>query len=323
MKIIDDDRVKMFNTLINKKHGRSKCFKLLTSENSSKLIEYIYKDCEWTELMEDKVFKIQSDEGTLVIKKYLVECGDPFVDNACEIIANVLMTINSPGLTVKLRNLAMFNDRLYLIFDYESEGTLQGFLNAHSKHLNPRILLDILEDMLHKLHMLHQQYELQHFDCRTDNIFVQTESDWVDTDSEENEDDVIVGDPGLTDTQIHLKLGDLGLCEMTLNRKRYFNNQIPRDKQYEITWGLFPRNQSVSYDFLYTLISYCDDLKDVNMLHLMDPLWSRIEEAYPEFNRNTFFNEEGRMYKYIPLSHVELQNMITDIRKTYSWYLYP
>ena len=53
----------------------------------------------------------------------------------------------------------------------------------------------------------------------------------------------------------------------------------------------------------------------------MIPVWAELEKRYPKFDRESFFNDEGRMYRSIDLTSDELLSIISDLRVKHGDYL--
>lgn len=322
MKLCDSDKIARLYSVIKRQpnYSRKDICKILTSKSSAQLMEEVYRECEWETLVDNKVFILHNKGEKCVVKKITIE-DDLYSENQCEIIANIILTTEQPTAAVKLINMAMWNDRLYLFFEYMQDGTLHSYTTKKNRRgMTNEVLLNLFEagiDALNSVHM-NNTWKIQHFDCRSDNIYV--DSMWEDINEPITESDVVIDYPN--DDELSVVVGDFGLCELNVTKNhRLINKQIPREKSAEKKWGVYALAHKPSYDFLYYIETFVDDLDILKRRYLMRPIWKEIEKRYPSFNHRTFFNDEGRMYSFIELSYTELKEIIADVRSRYSEYL--
>jgi hypothetical protein len=117
------------------------------------------------------------------------------------------------------------------------------------------------------------------------------------------------------DEEYEVLIGDLGMCEFTINKRRAENEWLPREPKHKKVWGLYPREYSECYDILYFLDTFESDLEELGKHGYMIVLWEYLEKQFPDFQRREFFTKQGRMNKFIPLTHEHTETMCSVLEK--------
>lgn len=233
----------------------------------------------------------------------------------CELFINTLMTIDYPKTIVPLINACMDDKHMYLFFEYIREGTVHDYLNNAA--LTKRQLIRLFIACMKAIKELHSsKYGITHFDLRPDNMFIEIVSNWVDDDFDGEPDTIIETTKELdNDDDYNVRIGDFGLSELSLSNKRMNNKNLPRPAKYKKKWGIYPTNQTNSYDILYFLVTVQDNLHDIHKSNYISYVWEFIEKKYKTFNRTTFFNREGRMHTSIGLNHADIDFICEDVKQ--------
>lgn len=123
MNITNDSKIKRMYESTKQINWRPKIIKLM--KNGSGVVKHIYADWDMEELCKDKVYRITKDDMVFVMKKIKPdEDTDLMIDNVCEIVANTILTHERPDLVIPIRNIILMDQRLYMIFNYHTGGTL-------------------------------------------------------------------------------------------------------------------------------------------------------------------------------------------------------
>jgi hypothetical protein len=311
MNAFNDERIKtIYKILVSKQ--KKKIGRLLCNDYSKAFICYMKEKCDWRNFTDD-VIRIKQAEGIsprrFIIKKRPVDD----LGYRSEMISNIILSVEHPELVVNIRNIVADNENIYFVFDYHEEGTVHDFI-VDNPRLSVKNTFRLFKACLSTLEGINRcKYQVNHFDSRNDNLFIEVHREWEDTDDEIGLDSPIVSDESSDDLEFTVRVGDLELCEFTLNKKRVENLWLPRHHKYFKKWGLYPRNYSECYDILYFLICAQDDLELIDKHPYLVCIWEMIEDKFPEFDRNTFFNKEGRMNKSIALTHHDIRNILQKL----------